>query len=326
MTRPITAEVIADSISEQGVRITTFCLEYPRIIHSELMTHRLFSRNAMSSRAIPISTMIKQVIEDPAMPVRFGANQPGMQDKGLEHEAVVSVLVGSAKLNLPGREAYRLAGAVACEFAKGFSDAGYHKQIGNRLLEPFQRMKTVLTATEFENFWWLRVDKDADPTIYALAEVMHKAFKESTPELLKAGEWHTPYVEHFKENIGLEGDDCYIFSGYYVEDEEGNKVILSEEEALAISASCCAQVSYRRLNNTKDKALDIYEKLLSGNKVHASPFEHSATPIKDGIDPNDISTWGLGVTHFDRDGNFWSGNLRGWVQHRQLVPNNNVKG
>lgn len=313
MTNLMTATIVADSISEQGVRITTFELEYPRIIHSEFMTHRLFSRNAMSSRAIPIATMIQQVMNDPAMPVRFGANQSGMQDKGGNHDALISA-------GYTAQEWWQLAGISAAKFAEAFADAGYHKQIGNRLLEPFQRMKTVLTATEFENFWWLRVDKDADPTIYALAEIMHNAFKESTPELLKPGQWHTPYVYH-----STKADDS--FHGYYVVGEDEWPVGLTEQEALAISASCCAQVSYRRLNNTKDKALDIYEKLLSGNKVHASPFEHIATPMN----KNEVSMWwdgqaSEGVTHMDRYGDLWSGNLRGWIQYRQLVPNNYVKG
>ena len=322
----ITAKVIADSIAENGSRITTFELEYPRIIHSELMTHRVFSRNAMSSRAIPIKTMIEQVINNPARPVRFGANQPGMQDKGGDHTALLGA-------GYTAEEWWGLAALSAAKFAQEFSDAGYHKQVGNRLLEPFQRMKTVLTSTEFNNFWWLRVDKDADPTIYKLSEVMKAAYDASTPQLLKPGQWHTPYVYVSEKADGS-------FGNYYVVDEAGWPVELTLEEALAISSSCCAQVSYRRLNSTKDKALDIYEKLLSGNKVHASPFEHQATPIAPfkEIENSDFltigfvnlardpSSWEKGITHADREGKLWSGNLCGWIQHRQLVPNNTVSG
>jgi thymidylate synthase ThyX len=77
----ISAKIIADSISESeyGDRITTFELEYPRFIHGELMTHRLFSRNAASSRAIPINKMMDQVLTAPAMPVEWGLNKSGMQ-------------------------------------------------------------------------------------------------------------------------------------------------------------------------------------------------------------------------------------------------------
>src|ERR1700742_2095163 len=75
----ITAKIICDSVSEAGVRLTTFELMYPRFIHAELMTHRAFSRNAASSRAIPIETMLRRIEENPAMPVFWAANQKGMQ-------------------------------------------------------------------------------------------------------------------------------------------------------------------------------------------------------------------------------------------------------
>lgn len=321
MTEAVIARVVADSISPQGQRITTFELEYPRIIHSELMTHRLFSRNAMSSRAIPIKKMIEQVQQNPAMPVKFGKNQPGMQDAG-DHNELIDAGYEPATW-------WGLAGLSAARFAEAFAEAGYHKQIANRLLEPFQRMKTVLTATDFENFWWLRVDKDADPTIFALAEAMKKAFDESEPELLEPGQWHTPYVDHVYEYEDIDDKECVVFVGYCVLDENDKPVMLTVEEAKAISASCCAQVSYRVLNNTKDKALDIYGKLLSGNKVHASPFEHQATPLVHASCEelgNEAFAWEEGVTHVDRNGMFWSGNFRGWSQHRQLVPNNVVSG
>lgn len=321
----ISAKIIAHSTNIQGKEIITFELEYPRLIHSELMTHRLFSRNAASSRAIPVKTLIEMVRNEPAMPYRFGANQPGMQDKGTEHDGIVGA-------GYTGREWWQLAALSAARFAEDLAEAGYHKQIANRLLEPFQRMKTVLTATEYENFWWLRDDEEADPTIEALAKAMHKEVEVSTPELLQPGQWHTPYVEHFYENMGLEGDDLWVFAGYYVEDEQGNKVILDVEEAKAISSSCCAQVSYRRLNSTKDKAMDIFGRLLSGRKVHASPFEHQATPMQETWDDVDygeyqvnvfwcIETWEEGITHVDRKARFWSGNFCGWIQHRQLLDN-----
>ena len=325
-----TAKVVADSVTPSGKRITTFELEYPRIIHAELMTHRLFSRNAMSSRAIPIKKLIEQVITNPAMPVKFGKNQPGMQDAG-EHNALIG----------PGYSAgewWALAGKSAAKFAEGFDEAGYHKQIANRLIEPYQRMKTIVTSTEWENFWWLRVDEDADPTIYAVAKIMKEAVDSSTPELLQPGVWHTPYVDHVYGFGDGDGEDEYIFEGYCVLDENDKPVMLTLEEAKAVSASCCAQVSYRVLNNTRDKALDIYGKLLSGNKVHASPFEHQATPLEhedqmsrrnyilSSVDvvTQDTQFWEEGVTHVDRAGKFWSGNFKGFIQHRQLIPNNVV--
>lgn len=332
MSNLISVKIVADSISPSGSRITTFELEYPRIIHSELMTHRLLSRNAMSSRAIPIKKMIEQVQQNPAMPVKFGKNQPGMQDAG-EHSAQLGD-------GYSAEEWWKLAGLSAARFAAEFADAGYHKQIANRLLEPYQRMKTVVTATDWNNFFWLRVDPDADPTIYELAKAMKEASDNSIPDPLEPGQWHTPYVDHVYGFEDIDDKECAVFEGYCVLDEENKPVMLTLEEALAISASCCAQVSYRVLNTSKEKALDIYEKLVSGNKVHASPFEHQATPMAEYREiensdyltighinfPRDPSSWEEGITHADRQGQLWSGNLRGWRQHRQLVPDNAISG
>lgn len=332
MSNLISVKIVADSISPSGSRIITFELEYPRIIHSELMTHRLLSRNAMSSRAIPIKKMIEQVQQNPAMPVKFGKNQPGMQDAG-EHSAQLGD-------GYSAEEWWKLAGLSAARFAAEFADAGYHKQIANRLLEPYQRMKTVVTATDWNNFFWLRVDPDADPTIYELAKAMKEASDNSIPDPLEPGQWHTPYVDHVYGFEDIDDKECAVFEGYCVLDEENKPVMLTLEEALAVSASCCAQVSYRVLNTSKEKALDIYEKLVSGNKVHASPFEHQATPMAEYREiensdyltighinfPRDPSSWEEGITHADRQGQLWSGNLRGWRQHRQLVPDNAISG
>lgn len=332
MSNLISVKIVADSISPSGIRIITFELEYPRIIHSELMTHRLLSRNAMSSRAIPIKKMIEQVQQNPAMPVKFGKNQPGMQDAG-EHSAQLGD-------GYSAEEWWKLAGLSAARFAAEFADAGYHKQIANRLLEPYQRMKTVVTATDWNNFFWLRVDPDADPTIYELAKAMKEASDNSIPDPLEPGQWHTPYVDHVYGFEDIDDKECAVFEGYCVLDEENKPVMLTLEEALAISASCCAQVSYRVLNTSKEKALYIYEKLVSGNKVHASPFEHQATPMAEYREiensdyltighinfPRDPSSWEEGITHADRQGQLWSGNLRGWRQHRQLVPDNAISG
>lgn len=329
----IEVQIIADSVGQRSGRITTFELTYPRIIHSEFMTHRLFSRNAMSSRAVPIKKMVELIRTNMAMPVRFGSNQPGMQDKGVEHDGMVDVAGFCRKLT--GREAWAIAAKRACDMALSLEEAGYHKQIANRLIEPFQMMKTVMTTTEMENFLWLRVDADADPTIEVLANLMKQALENSDPEWLQPGVWHTPYVDHVY-GFGPEGD-AHIFEGYCVLDENDRPVMLTEEEALRISASCCGQVSYRRLDSTKDKALDIYTRLVAGKKVHASPFEHQACEVEETVEDYDHpegqllnatwcpSSWEEGITHVDRDGNFWSGNFKGFIQHRQLIPGNVAK-
>lgn len=313
----IVARIVADSVSEAGDRITTFELEYHRYIHSEIMTHRLFSRNAMSSRAIPVAKMLEQVRNKPATPVHWGKNKAGMQADEECNEFVWSVCVDEYGTR---EDAWKSAAYLAAAQAEELNKAGYHKQIVNRLLEPFQMMKTVLTATEFANFFWLRRDKDAQPEIHELADCMFEAMQQSQPELLKAGEYHTPYVDHWR-GVEDESDDF----GYMIYDENNLPVMLSKEEALAISSSCCAQVSYRMLDNSYDKAMDIYNKLLAGAKVHASPFEHQATPME--IPHNErwfvdgSSGWVDGVTHVDKHGNYWSGNFRGFVQYRQTLDN-----
>lgn len=305
----ISAKIIAHSESSvDGKEIITYELEYHRYIHSELMTHRLFSRNAASSRAIPVKKMLKMVNEEPMMPIHWGANQRGMQ---AEEECTEEVFISPD--NLSREEAWRTAAEAAAIIASGMDKAGYHKQIVNRLLEPFQRMKTIVTATEFDNFFWLRRDEHAQPEIRELADCMWEAYTKSEPEVLDPTEWHVPYVK--TKSLLEEG----VASRYYVLDEIGRQVPLSIEEALKLSASCCAQVSYRVLDDSSDKAEGIHKKLLSGSRVHASPFEHQATPIPFSIYRG--SPWPSGVTHLDKNMNFWSGNLKGWVQYRQTLDN-----
>lgn len=305
----IRAAVIADSINDNGNRITTFEVEYPRFIHSEFMTHRLFSRNAASSRAIPVSKMVDVIRQSYARPIHWGKNQPGMQ----ANEELSSLDIAHAKMTW--------ADALECaiEEAEYLNTIGAHKQIVNRLLEPFQMIKVVCTATEYDNFFHLRNHPDAQPEIHELARVMYDAISQSEPELLNPGEWHTPYVAHCC------GPDESL--GYYVIDADGNDVHLDAETALKVSASCCAQVSYRLTDNSVDKAIDIYNKLVESKPVHASPFEHQATPMEYPTEYDEnlssyIPPCMDGATHTDRYGNNWSGNLKGWIQHRQLIPDN----
>lgn len=325
----ISAKIVADSINTNGNRITTYELEYHRYIHGEVMTHRLFSRNAMSSRAVPVAKMIKQVETSPATPIHWGANQSGMQaDEECSNE--VCIPYDGIVEKHSRDDAWNHAKDGMINVAEAMLEAGYHKQIVNRLLEPFQMMKIVLTATEFENFFWLRCDKDAQPEIQELARLMFECREESKPELLKAGEWHTPYVAHLDRPDGEEGVTYAVF-------DEGFEKYISVKEAIAISSSCCAQVSYRGIDNSYDKAMTVYERLgVGGNKIHASPFEHVGSPMvytntfdhtKAYINKpakeitQDDTEWEKGVTHCDRHMDLWSGNFKGWIQNRQLLKN-----
>lgn len=310
----IVARVVADSIAaNSGKRITTLEIEYPRFIHAEFMTHRLFSRNAASSRAIPVNKVIEAVREKPAMPIHWGKNQPGMQAK-----EEVDNWDGF------GQGAYQWVGAATDMSARAdlLNIQGYHKQIVNRLLEPFQFMKTVVTATEFDNFFALRRHPDAQPEIMELAECMYQAMQQSEPEELQEGEWHVPYVPTIRF-----GDGTRVYCAWLKEfsDDRGTKTFeeITEEQALKISASCCAQVSFRKSDTSVDKAEKIYDMLVNSKPVHASPFEHQSVPMK-----TSHVNFGYerenGVTHMDLIGAFWSGNFCGWIQHRQLIDHNTV--
>jgi hypothetical protein len=281
----IKATIIQDSVYLN--RITTFELEYPRFIHAELMTHRQFSRNAASSRAIPIERMHEHIRDNPAMPIHWGRNQPGMQaDEQISD-------IRSARNN------WLTASDMAVHSARMLMMDGLHKQIANRVTEPFQTMKTVVTATEYDNFFELRCHRDAQPEIRELALQMQDALANYNPLQLRVGDWHVPYVDR---------DNSQFEVRYSV---DGQPVTL--KEAKEISASCCAQVSYRRNDTSAEKASLIYKKLIESKPAHLSPVEHQATPIPD----ND--TMYLGITHTDRHGQRWSGNFKGWIQLRQVL-------
>lgn len=280
------AIVIADSISAAGKRITTFQLKYPRFIHAELMTHRMFSRNASSSRAIPVAKMIDMVRNDPAMPIHWGKNQPGMQAKEeIQH-------VGHAK------DLWLQAARMAAAKAEVMNQLGLHKQVVNRILEPFQHISVVLTATEYNNWFALRDHEDAQPEIQKLAVMMREAMDASVPTLLHEGEWHLPYVSA----------------------EEQLEV--TPEIARQVSAARCARTSHLKHDGTKasiEEELALCTRLFGSQPLHASPSEHQATP--DTITDTDCFGAGGG----------WSkpelhGNLIGWIQYRKLLPYENVPG
>lgn len=283
----ISAKVIAHSRVDVGTPdLITLQLRYPRFIHAEFMTHRVFARNASSSRAIPVERMIQDVIDDPAMPVRWGANQPGMQDAG-DHDALVRFTDpndGFFSRYFTAAEAWLAARNHAVEVARAFAEAGYHKQVVNRLLEPFGHISVVVTATEWGNFFDLRCHPDADPTMRALAEAMRDAISGSAPnENPLYRNWHLPYVRD---------ED---FDDYY-----GDNLF---RHLAMISAARCARVSYLNHDGSNpdiDKDLALAQRLLESK--HMSPFEHQAQGW----------THGVQKTHLN-------GNLRGWHQFRKMI-------
>lgn len=285
----ITATVIADSTSENNTRLVTLEIEYPRFILAELNTHRMLSKNSASSRAIPVDRMLELQRLAWAQPVEWGKNQAGMQAQELVDEIVA---VDCASI-------WRQARDDMHERARELQEYKVHKQVVNRLTEPWQIMKTVISATEWDNLWLLRCHADAQPEFQELARTMRRAIDHSKPQTLRAGEWHLPYVEHWG-------------GSYWLDDVE-----LTVEDALELSVSCCAQVSYRRLDQTLVKAKQIYQRLIESEPAHLSPTEHQATPIA--TNPYAEGTeWPQGTTHQTRDGSWWSGNFRDWAQLRHF--------
>jgi hypothetical protein len=270
------AKVIAASSNGVGVVLTTLQLMYPRFIHAEFMTHRMFSRNASSSRAIPVAKMIKQVRDNPAMPIHWGANEPGM--KARQELADTSGAIA----------AWRIAAQRAADDAEGMKALGLHKQVANRVLEPFQLMHVIVTATEWGNFLKLRNHPDAQPEIQRLAEVMQVALVEAAPIARPssgspiavdqhAWSWHLPYIS------------------------EGERNLYRLEVLLKASTARCARVSYMNHDGSApliSKDIGLHDMLVAGEPVHASPTEHQA-----------MSADNRGLYK----------NFRGWRQYREVV-------
>ena len=239
----ITAKIIADSCSSvvSGKRITSFVLTYPRFIHAELMTHRSFSRNAASSRALPITKFIEDVLTDPAMPVHWGAAQKGMQaDNEVDEETKTKAM-----------SVWHEAKESAIEFAKRLSNLGLHKQVVNRILEPFFNITTLVTATEYKNFFKLRAHKAAQPEIRELAYKMLELYETNKPEPKNIGEWHIPFGDKYLDGLTI-------------------------EQKLKIATARAARVSYKNFDGVVDYDKDyaLHDILLK--EGHYSPFEHSA--------------------------------------------------
>jgi hypothetical protein len=290
----ITAKVVADSISQDENRITTMQLTYPRFIHAEFMTHRVFSRNASSSRAIPVAKMIAAVRSEPAMPIHWGANQPGMQANG-EIEPLANREYAKAL--------WSRAANQAADISEQMQRMGLHKQVANRILEPFQHIHVVVTATEWDNFYALRDHPAADPNICALAQAMKAAHEASTPVMLLPDEWHLPYVDVADGVVRREIQT-------YLSGESGLEAWTETdfcEVARKVSAARCCRVSYLKHDGERasiQDEVDLCDKLAGSVPIHASPFEHQATPAD--------------FEGMDRD--LW-GNFFGWIQSRKLIEN-----
>jgi thymidylate synthase ThyX len=248
-------KVVADSMAPCGVRLTSLEVTYPRFVHSEFMTHRMFSRNAASSRAIPVKKMLERVKTDPVLPVWWGANQAGMQaNDELQPESICR----ARQDWLEGRD-------KAVETVESLMLVGLHKQIANRVLEPWMWITVLVTATDWDNFFALRLHRAAQPELRHAAGLMQQAMDSSAPKQLKAGEWHLPYVQN----------------------DEG----LSGTLAIEVCVGRCARLSYLTHTGTRDPKADrgLHDTLLQSG--HMSPFEHAAMALDQNIRFGNFRGW-----------------------------------
>lgn len=252
----ITTSILADSISPHGHRITTALWTYPRYLHAEVMTHRCFARNAASSRAIPISKFVEAVSTNPATFEQYGAANKGMSAQTLMAEEQIAGFL----------EDWTNLAHQACRFAETW-DGYAAKQLVNRALEPWMHMTTIVTATEWSNFFALRAHPAAQPEFQVLAYRFLDQYLKSTPQPVDFDQWHVPLVTE-------EERQCYNWGQLQV-----------------ISTARCARVSYTRHGTDTDyeKDLALHDSLKAS--AHMSPFEHQATPWEDLPNPSPFRGW-----------------------------------
>lgn len=260
----ISATVVADSKHPQtGKRLISIECVFPRFILAEVNTHCMLTKNSASSRAIPIQANIDNIINNTGKPVSWGKNQSGMSADADVDEDIARLAEAS----------WIRARDGAIKEALYLSQLGIHKQIANRLIENFTYQKALITGTEWDNMLWLRAEKSAQPEFQNLAYKILDGINESTPNELKIGEWHLPYIKPVRNK--------QTGRLYYL-DIDG--IELTIENACKISASCAAQISYRKSDDSLDKALRVFDMLnlmddSGGTRKHSSPVGHIGTPI-----------------------------------------------
>lgn len=241
-------EVKIIKYSESAVtkkRIATFVIRAPKFIQAHINSHRALSRNSASSRAIPAKRIRTNVLHSPFVPVYFGENKSGMQSG----DALKGFKLWCAN------KIWLWARYVPVLFHWFGEKVGIHKEVVNRLIEPWLVVNIVLTGTEWSNFITLRSNKAAQPEMQVIASKIDELLKNTAPQILQLGQWHLPFIQN-------------------------NEVGLDLDQQKKISAARCARVSYK-LFDGKDSNIDadinICEKLISSG--HWSPFEHQAEAL-----------------------------------------------
>lgn len=296
--------ILADSVNIDGHRLTSWQVTLPRIVLAELNTHRMLSKNSASSRAIPVEKQIARVLEDPFVPIYWGANQKGMQ---ATEELSEAEQVAACSAWLDARDA-------AVHSARSLLATGLHKQITNRLLEPFMWHTVIVSATEVENFFNLRCHKDAQPELRKAVEMMRECQQGSTPKELRPGEWHLPMVEmgDLKVSGTMLGE---LLSAPATPQVQEELQAASAKVFARISAGRCARVSYLTHEGKRDPAADIAlcERLVASG--HMSPMEHPARAFTE-AERTVSAHWG--------PGGWFCGNFKGFRQLRKMMPGEDV--
>ena len=262
------AKVIEDSISFAGDRLTTIEVNIHRFVLAELNTHRVFSRNSASSRAIPVRKQIERIRQEPALPVSFPAEQRGMQGgQELPADKVEQA-----------REYWLDAADAAIERAERLHELGVHKSYVNRILEPYMYHRVIITATDWDGFWEQRCSPLAQPEIKLAADAMRTAYDQSEPELVTTWGWHLPYIDDTTAGEIVEATPPRLDS------------LVTMQK---VSAARCARVSYLTHDGTRDyrKDLELFERLVSARPGHWSPLEHVATPDPAYTAPGNLRGW-----------------------------------
>lgn len=316
-------EIIADSKNTFGDRITTFLITFPRFILAEFNTHRMFSRNSASSRAIPFRKTRTSVMEHPFIPINWMKDHKGMQGSEYINNRVKKWML--RQLWLTGRNFSVLIASMLHFF-------GLTKQICNRLLEPWMYHTCLVTATEWENFFYLRANSMAEIHIQKIAFMMLESYNESVPVQLNQGEWHIPFLKKIDMKLLVE----------YLREKAKGKSNFCQDAFLyadithalrAISTAMCARTSYisvgdAELKSNFEKDIALHDRLRESG--HMSPFEHIAMPMDNiqyaqfiRVNPilGDYNTIETDKTSKESMG--WCGNFKGFISYRKLIPNEN---
>lgn len=315
MATTISAKIVADSICPRGHRITSMLLTFPRYILAEFNTHRMFSRNSASSRAIPFQKMLEAVINDPFVPIKWMKEHKGMQ--GTEY---FDQTLGLGSKYFPDEWLKTRDSSIIA--AESMHDAGLTKQLCNRLLEPFMWHTVLVTATEWDNFFFQRANEGADIHMQVLVYAMLDAMNSSVPLQKEEGEWHIPFyvIIDSKEIVNLFAEGPY--------DPELTMEEFVEPYKIKISTAMAARTSYTLVGEEKKQSyvadIKLHDKLWA--YPHPSPFEHCAQVPTQGEYNCNFRQYSI-----DKDNHFgligreegWFGNFRGWKQYRKMLPNEN---